>query len=233
LILDNTNKEGIMANRRVITTTGKETVLEEATRNLSEGKPLTNNHDTRRDRCTRRAFLGRVGGAAAGAYGLSLGRAAEVLGRNKPAAPGASLDLVLWGIYEHVTHGPSLGLSQVELSDGTYDKTKIYPVNGLTGQPIGTFYVNLDVTLCAYQLRGGAFAAAVTQFSYKEARLGGDVFRVKTDGELYQFGTAELVIPEATGIYREFVGGAIHMEFCSHIIDQANFDEYCVCYITR
>jgi hypothetical protein len=217
----------------VSTTPGKETVLEEATSGLSEGKPPMGNPASRPHGFTRRAFLGTAAGAAAGAYGLSLGLAAEVLAKNQPAVPGDSLVLVLEGIYEPVVHGPALGLSQVDLSDGTYSKTKIYRVNGLTRPPIGTFYVNAAVTLCAYHLRGGAFTAVVTQFSYQEFKLGGELFRVKLGGELYQVGTAELVIPEATGVYQQLVGGAIHMEFSTHVIDEVTFDEYCVCYITR
>src|SRR6266446_2513039 len=39
--------------------------------------------------------------------------------------------ILLKGIYEPVVHGPNLGLSQVNLSDGSYSTTNIYRVSGL------------------------------------------------------------------------------------------------------
>jgi hypothetical protein len=144
-----------------------------------------------------------------------------------PAVPGDSFVILLKGIYEPVVHGPHLGLSLVDLNDGTYIKTDIYRVSGLPGtttEAIGTFYSNFEFTLCAYQLPGGTFAAVVTEFLYDF---------VEIDGQLYQVGTAELVIPEATGIYRPFVGGAIHMEFVTHIIDEVTWDEFCFCFINQ
>jgi hypothetical protein len=56
---------------------------------------------------------------------------------------------------------------------------------------------------------------------------------VVIDGELYQVGTVELTIPEATGIYRSYVGGSIHMEFATHMIDEVTFDEFCLCFFSR
>ena len=146
-----------------------------------------------------------------------------------PNVPGDPFVLLLKGIYEPVVRGPDLGLSLVDLDDGTYAKCKIYRDSGLPGttnEPVGNFYVNFDVTLCAYQLPGGTFTAVVTEFLYEE---------VVIDGELYQVGTAELVIPEATGIYRPFVCGTIHMEFITRVIDMdaGIFDEFCLCFISR
>src|SRR5262249_47707638 len=135
--------------------------------------------------------------------------------------------LLLKGIYEPVVRGPELGLSLVDLDDGSYSKCKIFRVRGLPGgteQAVGNFYVNFDVTLCAYQLPGGTFTAVVTEFLFEI---------VEIHGELYQVGTAELVIPEATGIYRRFVGGSIHMEFITRMIDEVTFDEFCFCFISR
>src|SRR5262249_52754635 len=165
---------------------------------------------------------------AVGAFALAvlLSVPAEVRG-DGPPVPADSFVLLLKGIYEPVVRGPDLGLSLVDLDDGSYSKCDIYRVSGLPGttdQAVGTFWANFDVTLCAYRLAGGAFSAVVTEFLYEF---------VVIDGELYQTGTAELVIPEATGIYRSFVGGAIYMEFITHVIDEVTFDEHCFCFISR
>ena len=61
---------------------------------------------------------------------------------------------------------------------------------------------------------------------------------VEIDGEVYELGTAELVITEATGLYRSWVGGAIHMEFATRLIldesgEVVGFDENCFCFISR
>src|SRR5881628_571552 len=81
--------------------------------------------------------------------------------------PGNPFILLLRGHYQAVPagQGPNLGLSSVNLSDGTYSRTKIYPVfkapGGTNGEhsdddAIGTFYVSLATFLCAYDLPGGA-----------------------------------------------------------------------------
>src|SRR5215831_3977910 len=72
--------------------------------------------------------------------------------------------LLLHGIYQPVVTGPDLGLSSANLSDGTYSRTRIYPVYGIKGdegsgdasKPIGSFYVQFAGNLCAYDLPGGA-----------------------------------------------------------------------------
>ena len=63
--------------------------------------------------------------------------------------------------------GPDLGLSTVDLSDGSYSTTKIYPVSGVPGhrnvlEAIGDFYVQFAGNLCAYDLPGGAIAMRFT-----------------------------------------------------------------------
>ena len=75
--------------------------------------------------------------------------------------------ILLKGLYQPVVHGPNLGLSTVDLSDGSYSKTKIYPVSGTPGntnlnKAIGDFYVQFDGTLCAYHIPGGSFAMRFT-----------------------------------------------------------------------
>ena len=90
--------------------------------------------------------------------------------------PNNPFILLLHGLYHPVVHGPKLGLS-LNLDDGSYSKTRIYPIFGILesndqDRPIGTFYpeatlANGQVTfnppgnpgfLCAYDLPGGAIA---------------------------------------------------------------------------
>lgn len=120
-------------------------------------------------------------------------------------APPASSDdfvVLLAGFYEPVTNGPDLGLSQVDLSDGSFVKTRIYRVSELPGgsdQAVGTYYDNF-FDKDAYQLPGGAISATYLDFVIDEI--------VEIDGEVYEFGTAELVITEGTGIHKSWIGGS-------------------------
>ena len=73
--------------------------------------------------------------------------------------PKDSFVVLLKGIYQPVVHGPNLGLSTVDLSDGSYSTTKIYPVSGTPGNNdvskiIGDFYVQFTGDLCAYHVPG-------------------------------------------------------------------------------
>jgi hypothetical protein len=88
----------------------------------------------------------------------------------------------------------------------------------------GTFYAKPEIGRCAYQLPGGTIAAVITNVVNTDIMFGGQHFWV---------GSAELVIPEATGIYRAFVGGKIHMEFKTHLPDAATLDEYCICFVSH
>ena len=149
-------------------------------------------------------------------------------------APSDPFVLLLKGLYEPVVHGPNLGLSVVDLSDGSYSKTKIYPISGIPGntkpdKTIGDFYVQFDGDLCAYHVPGGSFAMRFT---------GSDVHFVP-DGFGGQFleGTFELTILEATGIYTSFVGGHNHMVDKLHFLPPGDgsggIDEFCFCNISR
>jgi hypothetical protein len=143
--------------------------------------------------------------------------------------------ILLQGIYEPVVHGPNLGLDLVDLDDGSYSKTKIYRVEGLPGgtqQAVGTFYVQAfrDVAgsgLCVYDVPGGKFTAVFTEV----------ILIPEDDGTglgVNLVGTAELDILEATGIYKSFVGGHIHMVDILHLTFEGNvFNEYCFCHISR
>ena len=138
--------------------------------------------------------------------------------------------ILLKGLYKPVVHGPNLGLSTVDLNDGSYSTTSIYPVNGTPGnqnhnKSIGNFYVQFDGDLCAYHVPGGSFAMRFT----------GSDFVFVDDGAGGQFleGTFELTVLEATGVYRPFVGGHNHMVDKLHFLASGGVDEYCFCFISR
>jgi hypothetical protein len=146
------------------------------------------------------------------------------------AEPNDSFVLLLKGVYEPVVHAPDLGLSEVNLSDGSYSKTLIYPVSGIPGnsnpnKTVGDFFVQFNGALCAYHIPGGSFAMRFT---------GSDV-TLNPDGLGGNFldGTFELTIEEGTGIYRSFVGGHNHMVDHLHLLADGSADEYCFCFISR
>jgi hypothetical protein len=150
---------------------------------------------------TDRAMINRrtaIGGALVALSPLVFPGRAMAQGK---AVPTDSFVLLLKGLYQPVVHGPNLGLSAVDLNDGSYSTTKIYPVSGIPGntnpsKAVGNFYVQFDGDLCAYHVPGGSFAMCFT---------GNDTDFVD-DGHGGQFlvGTFELTILEATGNYRAF-----------------------------
>jgi len=150
------------------------------------------------------------------------------------AVPDDSFVLLLKGLYKPVVKGPNLGLSMVDLNDGSYSTTKIYPVSGTPGnknekKAVGNFYVQFAGELCAYHVPGGSFAMRFT---------GSDVIFVPDGvGGQYLEGTFELTILEATGIYQSFVGGHNHMVDRLHFLapgdGSGGLDEYCFCFISR
>ena len=148
------------------------------------------------------------------------------------AVPNDSFVLLLKGVYEPAVHAPDLGLSMVNLKDGSYSKTRIYPVSGIPGntnvnETIGDFYVQFP--LCAYHVPGGSFAMRFTSQDV--------VFVPDGVGGRYLEGTFELTILEGTGIYRSFAGGHNHMVDRLHFLapgdGSGGLDEYCFCFISR
>jgi hypothetical protein len=156
---------------------------------------------------------------------------------------GDTFSILLEGPYKHVVHGPDLGLFQVDLSDGSFSKTKIFPISGLpeedkghgkggdrdgeTKKPIGTFYVQFgDIgSLAAYDLPGGALTMVFTEINLKPVSDG--------QGGTYLVGTAELNIMEATGRYESFAGGHNTMVDILHMLPDGSFVEHCICIISR
>jgi hypothetical protein len=170
-----------------------------------------------------------IGGGLAGLGGLLLSPS-QLLA--KAAVPDDSFVVLLKGLYRPVVDGPNLGLSTVNLNDGSYSTTSIYHVRGTPGnqsqnKAIGTFYVQFegDPQHCAYHVPGGSFAMQFT----------GSDFVFVDDGADGQFleGTFELTIVEATGIYRPFVGGHNHMVDKLHFVANGDVVEYCFCFISR
>jgi hypothetical protein len=168
-----------------------------------------------------------IGGGLAGLGGLLL-FPSQMLA--KAAVPDDSFVVLLKGLYRPVVDGPNLGLSTVNLNDGSYSTTSIYHVRGTPGnqgqsKPIGTFYVQFEGDLCAYHIPGGSFAMRFT----------GSDFTFVDDGAGGQFleGTFDLTVIQATGIYRPFVGGHNHMVDKLHFLASGDVDEYCFCFISR
>ena len=189
-------------------------------------RPVTGERLTIADRplISRRAV---IGGGLAGLGSLLLSPS-QLLAT--PAVPDESFVVLLKGLYRPVVRGPDLGLSTVDLDDGSYSTTLIYPVSGSPGsqnqkKSIGTFFVQFAGELCAYHIPGGSFAMRFT---------GSDVVFVD-DGAGGQFleGTFELTILEATGVYRSFVGGHNHMVDRLHFLASGEVDEFCFCFISQ
>jgi hypothetical protein len=168
-----------------------------------------------------------------GALAALLSFPGRIVGQGN-AVPNDSFVVLLKGLYQPVVRGPNLGLSMVDLNDGSYSTTKIYPVSGAPGnknekKAVGTFYVQFTGDLCAYHVPGGSFAMRFTD---------SDVLFVPDGvGGRYLEGTFELTVLEATGIYQSFVGGHNHMVDRLHFLapgdGSGGVDEYCFCFISR
>jgi hypothetical protein len=187
---------------------------------INQSKPGSGNEPTNMQ---RRTLIG-------GALVALLSSPGRVMAQGK-AVPNDSFVVLLKGVYEPVVHGPNLGLSEVNLSDGSYSITKIYPVNGIPGNTnpntaVGDFYVQFSGDLCAYHVPGGSFAMRFTGGGFTE-------FEPDGLGGTFLIGTFELTILEATGIYQSFVGGHNHMVDKLHQLANGSFDEYCFCFISR
>jgi len=171
-------------------------------------------------------------------------------------APTDPFILLLKGIYVPITRrAPDLGLKgingqDIDLNDGTYSRTRIYPVFGIPSAdnenqngndinvnttPIGNFYAQLAAFKAgtplsqiniAYELPGGAIS--------QQFRSGGFVaFPDGTVGGAYLEGSFDLTILDANGIYKDFKGGHNNMVDRLHALADGNFDEFCFCHISQ
>ena len=169
-------------------------------------------------------------------------QAAGASSRHLEGRPADTFSILLEGPYRPVVHAPKLGLFTVDLSDGSYSKTKIFRVSGLpvedsghdngpgdrdrdTKKAIGTFYVQFAGSLVAYDLPGGAISMAFTNIDLKPVPDG--------QGGTFLIGTADLDITEATGAYASFVGGHNKMVDILHQLADGSFVEHCICIISR
>lgn len=190
---------------------------------------------------SRRKIL--VGGAG-GALALLVPSPLRVMAKER-GLPNDPFIVLLKGVYRPVplSQGPddNLGLSKVNVGDGSYFTTKIYPVFGVPesskqDRAIGNFYVQFEGSpqLCAYDLPGGAIAMSFNGAPVN-ASLGYNDFVAHPDGKGGAFlqGTFELTILEATGIYRAFQGGHNHMVDRLHLLaNGGGYDEFCFCNIS-
>lgn len=188
----------------------------------------------------RRNFIGGTLAALAASPMLLSSRSVVAQQLDTPTDP---FILLLTGIYQPVPvgKGPNLGLKTVNLSDGSYSETKIYPIFGITNEggaidqdkAIGNFFAQFNGSLCAYQLPGGAIA-----MQFEPAPTGappgfnGFVPFPDGSGGFFLEGTFELTILEATGVYAPFQGGHNHMVDKLHQLASGQFDEFCFCNIS-
>jgi len=190
-----------------------------------------------------------------GALAAALASSGRVLAEENHGGPDNPFILLLKGIYQPVPAGEgpanNLGLpvSTINLNDGTNSmlmKTRIYPIFGIQestdqDRPIGTFYVQFNGNLCAYDLPGGAIAMqflAVPSPLIDPNPLGYNDFSTIAHpdglGGKYLEGTWELVILKATGIYQAFQGGHNHMVDRLHsLANNGDDDEFCFCIISQ
>lgn len=158
----------------------------------------------------------------------------------KPA-PNDPIVLLLRGIYQPAVNAPNLGLSGVNLNDGTWITTEIHTVTSVPGSPnqdravAGHFYSQTTSALVAYDLPGGAILMQFTAGSFAQNPKIPD-----GNGGFYYEETWELTIVQATGIYAPYVGGHNHMVDRFHSLHgdlltdptAGPFDENCYCIIS-
>jgi hypothetical protein len=164
-------------------------------------------------------------------------------GDNNDTQLGDTFSILLEGPYLPVVRVPNLGLSLVNLGDGSFSTTKIFPISGLPKQDrehagrgnrdrggegddkIGNFFVQFGGMFAAYDLPGGALTMTFTGSSVQRVPDG--------EGGTYIVGTFELDILEATGIFGSFAGGHNHMVDILHRLADGSFVEHCICIIRR
>ena len=200
----------------------------------------------------RRDFLKHAGIGSAAA--VSFPALAQALTRPLLASSLADTDsglgntfsVLLSGLYEPVAKCPDLDLSSVNVCDGSYSTTKIFPISGLpvgassqfdrgnrpsefhceTANAIGDFYVAIGgMKPVGYDLPRGALSMVFTNDNVQRIPDG--------TGGTYIVGTFDLDIVEATGVYQPFVGGHNKMVDILHRLATGRFVEHCVCLISR
>jgi len=140
--------------------------------------------------------------------------------------------LLLKGVYTPATNAPNLGLAGINLNDGSFSVTNIYPINtapsfaGGSNAVAGKFYVQFAGSLAVYDLPGGNIAMQFTAAS--------DPIQIDDHhGGFYIEQTFELTIVQANGLYSSLVGGHNHMVDRAHVLSNGAFDENCICIISH
>ncbi|HEX2785151.1 MAG TPA: hypothetical protein VHN36_16325 [Ilumatobacteraceae bacterium] len=182
-----------------------------------------------------RPLIGRralIGGALAGAAGLVVVPQQVSAEGNREREVEHAFAVLLKGIYKPAAQAPDLGLSGIDLNDGSYSTVPMFPVSGIAGSEdaltaVGDFYVQFNGNLCAYDLPGGALSM---QFIAGAEHT--KTFDDGAKGSILQ-GTWELTVLDATGIFRHFKRGHNHMLDNLHFLASGDIDEYCVCFIRR
>jgi hypothetical protein len=182
-----------------------------------------------------RPLIGRralIGGALAGAAGLVVVPQQVSAEGNRKREVEHAFAVLLKGIYKPAAQAPDLGLSGIDLNDGSYSTVPMFPVSGIAGSEdsltaVGDFYVQFNGNLCAYDLPGGALS-----MQFIAGAEHATTFDDGADGSILQ-GTWELTVLDATGIFRHFKRGHNHMLDNLHFLASGDIDEYCICFIRR
>jgi hypothetical protein len=164
---------------------------------------------------------------------LSTGGA--VLGQ--PVAPSNPFATLLEGIYAPIAHVPPLGFS-IDINNEAVLKIAIFNIDSgvpsSTDQVAGTFYVQYPVgDLCAYVFPKGKILARFTFVD--DVTTSFTFYPDPVSGPSWIFeGTEELEILEATGIYKSFTGGHIHMvDRLEYRASDDKLIEHCFCHYSR
>ena len=152
----------------------------------------------------------------------------------KAVPPSNRFVVLLEGTFELAGVVPDFGLDLPDLNNGLYQTVPIYNLDsgvpGPTDEVVGTFYALGGEGFFAYDLGKGALTAMMIDGTSVVERIPDAVGNGFTLA-----GTYELDILEATGIYRSFAGGHIHMVDVLHITPGTPIVrvEHCFCYISR
>lgn len=157
----------------------------------------------------------------------SISRAADT----KSVPPANNFVVLLEGTFQPAGLVADFGLKLPNLNNGKYQMNPIYHLE--SGVPdsnepvVGTFYALGGEGYFCYDLGKGALTATMI--------MGGADTVTISDGEggIFINGTYELDIREATGIYRSFRGGNIHMVDVLHITAGGTFVEHCFCFVSK
>ena len=157
-------------------------------------------------------------------------------GKGKAVPPSNRLVVLLEGTFAlaNVEDVPDLGLELPDLKNGRYQTVPIYHIDsgvpGPTDEAVGTFYALGGEMLFAYDLGKGALTAMMIDGTSVVENIPDAV------GNGFSLvGSYELDILEATGIYRSFAGGHIHMVDVLHITPGNPIVrvEHCFCFISK